>query len=273
MKLLAPLLLGLAQFGVAHKNGHKHQRHLQEQASPQPCHRHGPQLQTAQYGFGQDIDKCIKDLVMSDSPDLSSECKQAITNVEIINEELNNEILMEQAAEEFAALSFFCFTFLLTLMLLRCVFRKHGEKFRAKRMLRRGIIQAVYEDEDLKAAVEAKTGLTLGDVAPIRQDRANSAPEKCGCGCLIRTICRGLLFAFMTVFLLHVFFFFPIMLPITLLLLGVKACYGKRRGQEGGEEYPAAAAVGSNGVDLELHEVGVTTKGASVYVGVPTTVV
>jgi len=253
-----------------HPHGHDHHDHEHDEYDAvgphkhgKPCHRHGPQVQEAKYGFGQDADKCIKDLVVSDSPDLSVECKTAITNVEIINEELNNEIMMEQAAEEFAALFFFCFTFLLTLTLLRCVFRKHGEKFRAKRMLRRGIIQAVYEDEDLKAAVEAKTGLVLGDVAPIRPDRKASPPEKCGCGCFVRTICRGLLFAVMTIFLLHIFFFFPIMLPITLLVVGARACCGKKRGGDdelvAQEGYPAAA--------------GVTTKGASVYVGVPTTVV
>jgi hypothetical protein len=246
-----------------HKHGdyeHKHDGHHEHKK--RPCHRSGLGQQPVKYGFGSERDQCIHDLVGSDSPDVSDACKQAVSQAETINQELNDEIMMEEMAEQLAGLLFFFSFFLLGLSLLSCALGPH----RQKRLLRRSIISAVYSDPDIKAAVEARTGLDLGDVAPIRQTRPQ---EKCGCGCLIRTLCRGLLAFAATLFALHIFLFFPLALPIACVALGIRACCKSRKAAA----YPADAAGEEKSKAVELHEVGVTGEGQPVYVGVPTQVV
>merc|ERR1719199_2041552 len=119
--------------------------------------------------------------------------------------------------------------------------------------------------------VQSKVDMELGETPPICP-RNRREPEKCGCKCFLKTIFKALFFTVSTIVFLHVLLFFPFMLPVTLVFLGARACFSKRRatasqGSTGNvvlvtEGYPAALA----GRDLEM----VVEKNSAVYVGIPT---
>jgi len=142
-------------------------------------------------------------------------------------------------------------------------------KLRAQRELRWHILHAVYEDADIKAALEKKLEVDLGDVVPIRANLQNSLEEKPGCCCCLRTITRGVIYAFIiclilgSPFLSFVAFWF-------LLAKGIKACCRRRRSSTtDAVEYPGASSNPMHSSDVELK----SRNQAPVYVGVPTTVV
>lgn len=249
-----------------HRKEHEHMDHDHgddHEHKKRPCHRHGLSQQPVKYGFGSSRDQCLHDLVISQSPDVSDSCKAAVADAETINQQINDEIMMEEMAEQLAGLLFFFGLSLLSISLLSCALGSQ----RQNRHLRRSIITAVYEDPEIKAAVEAKTGLTLGTVPPIRQ--TSSQGEKCGCSCFLRSVCRALFFFFLTMLALHVFFFFPLSLPVFLGIMLFKACRGR---PQTSSAYPASLDLDA-GDAVELQEVEATETGKAVYVGVPTKVV
>jgi hypothetical protein len=133
-------------------------------------------------------------------------------------------------------------------------------------MIRRSILQVVYDDADIKAAVQSKLpeGMVLGDQLPLGRVSANAEP--CTCKKVCKAFCSGFLFMFLAVFLLHAFLFVPLLLPVTLVAMAARACCRRRKRQQmqqadyglvANDGYPAAGATG----ELELKEA---------YVGVPT---
>lgn len=240
----------------SHQHRHDHQR---------PCHgKRGFKL-----GFGAEDDRCLVDLMISGSPDVSSQCYEAVGTYKQVNEALNEEIAMEEAAEEFAAFLFLLTSLLLTMSILTCVFGR--SKFHENRMIRLSILEAVYSDEDIKAAVQSKLpeGMILGDQLPVGRNSASAEP--CTCKKVCKAFCSGFMFMFLAIFLLHAFLFFPLLLPVTLIAMTVRACCCKRKrrqqqtdyGLVANDGYPAAAAAAAaSGKELELSD--------KVYVGVPT---
>lgn len=240
-----------------------HKGHKGHKGHKRPCHgKRGFKL-----GFGAEDDRCLVDLMISGSPDVSSQCYEAVGTYKQVNEALNEEIAMEEAAEEFAAFLFLLTSLLLTMSILTCVFGR--SKFHENRMIRLSILEAVYSDEDIKAAVQSKLpeGMILGDQLPVGRNSASAEP--CTCKKVCKAFCSGFMFMFLAIFLLHAFLFFPLLLPVTLIAMTVRACCCKRKrrqqqtdyGLVANDGYPAAAAAAS-GKELELSD--------KVYVGVPT---
>lgn len=228
-----------------------------------PCGKHGQQV-PFKLGFSPEEDQCMIDLLISGSPDISDNCYAAVEQEKMVYNALNEQIQLEEAAEEFAAFLFLMTSFLLTLSILSCVFGKHRGRHYQGFVLRRSIVEAVYADDELKSAVQARLpeGLVLGENPPLR-----AAQEPCTCKRFCKAFCCGFIFMFAAITLLHLFLFVPILLPVTLVFMTVRACCRKRRrsATEGDyailaqEGYPAAASE----KELELKE-------DKVYVGVPT---
>mmetsp|Transcript_6678 Transcript_6678/g.12918 ORF Transcript_6678/g.12918 Transcript_6678/m.12918 type:complete len:317 (+) Transcript_6678:2-952(+) len=158
-----------------HHKDHHHKDHDHDHDhKKRPCHRPGLSQQPLKLGFGPSVDRCLLDVVGSGSPDVSEPCSAAVKEAEAIKQQLDDEIMMEEMAEQLAGLLFFFGFFLLSVSLLSCAMGNHHQK----RFLRRSIIAAVYEDPSIKAAVEAKTGLSLGSVAPIRHTAPPPPPGR-----------------------------------------------------------------------------------------------
>lgn len=119
--------------------------------------------------FGCPINRCL--MSAFEQGVVSPPCNDALRQAERIEQVEVSEAMLHVARESEAFLSFallYGILALATLLMLHRRFRKLGEKRRADRRLTRRILQAVYSQPQLKAAVRANLdGQDLGMVPPL----------------------------------------------------------------------------------------------------------
>jgi hypothetical protein len=247
-----------------HEHDESHERHSGHKQGKPGCHK--TTQSTPFFGAeNSDANQCVEDMFTSDA--LSDECKVAVNNALVINDALNQEILAEEYQQFFAGLIAFMLLMTVSGCIVAFAFAPRARQMREARQLKRAVLQTVYDDEEIKALVEKKLGADIGEVAPFREN-LGAVQEKAGLCCCVRTICRGLIYAFVLVTLLS---FPPLALFVGTYMLIRLCCRASRRraaatGAQGGYEvvrtdYPAGVAAG----DVEL-------KKPVVFVGVPTVV-
>ena len=168
--------------------------------------------------------------------------------------------------QNFAA-GLFAFMFIIFTVsaLVAFAFAPERRACREMRALRRSILTAVYEDDEIKALLTKKLGEDIGDHAPICANRhLLTKPEPTGVCCCVRTVLRGVIYAFLLVLVLTSPFLSFIAAIFLLTKCAKKMCCSRKNRNEyrpviAMEGYPAA------GGDVEL-------KKPVVFVGVPTVV-
>jgi hypothetical protein len=247
--------------GATH--GHKEHHKEDHKEHHKPCGFGGPKELSFYPNTSPEYNSCIQDLVSNESVNL--DCRIAINNAIVVNDQLNYVQAMEQYQAAAAGLLAFFLIMMFIGGVVAFAFAPRARKLQAQRQLRLSILNAVYEDPELKEAVEKKLDCELGDVVPIRSNLKDGLAEPTGFCCCLRTLIRGVIYAFLIAIVLSSPFLSFLAFWI-MLAKGIRYCCRKRSFRNtdvAGTEYP-----GSVNPVVEMKQ-----KEAQVYVGIPTTVV